>query len=244
MTTAGIDGCKAGWFVVVWNHSQPFFYLVKTTWELVEIIQQCDRVLIDIPIGISSTTASRECDRLLRKNMGTAYGSSVFNPPVRQALYVGSYKKACDINEQITGKRLSKQSWNISNKIREIDQMLFVERGIRSKIYESHPEWCFILLNDGKVLPHKKKTEEGKSLRLKVLEKVWKNPDRFYEKVLNQFKRNELAGDDILDAMVLSCFATNSLKNGLYSFPEDPPKDKMGLKMGIFYTSYYDLSKT
>ena len=237
MFTAGIDGCKAGWFVTGNRDNQPVYYVIENISDFTQIAMECDRIFIDIPIGLSSTEASRECDRLLRKNIGAPYTSSVFNPPVRQALYCDSYTKACDVNEHITGKRMSKQSWNITSKIREVDQWLTKQSDLRNNIFESHPEWCFSILNNETPIPYKKKTNDGEKYRLDLLEENWPEIRSYYEGIRNQTKRSLVSADDILDSIVLSYFSAISLKNGIYSFPEKPPADDKGLPMGIFYTT-------
>jgi predicted RNase H-like nuclease len=171
LKVAGIDGCKAGWIVVHYDHGQFADTLVTTQKHLLEIFIGHDRVFIDIPIGIASNTTSRECDRLLRDKLGTGYRNSVFNPPVREALYAGTYQDACQINYRITGKKISKQCWNICPKIRELDGLMRDIPTFKEKILECHPELLFKILNNRNSLIHKKKTEDGKRLRLSLLEK-------------------------------------------------------------------------
>ncbi len=44
-----------------------------------------------------------------------------------------SYEKACEVNEKLTGKRISKQAWNIIPKIRDVDSFLVENKNFREK---------------------------------------------------------------------------------------------------------------
>lgn len=61
-------------------------------------------------------------------------GSCLFNTPCRQAVYVDDYREASDINRMILGKGLSKQSFSISNRIREIDLLLERQPILKGKL--------------------------------------------------------------------------------------------------------------
>ena len=78
-----------------------------------------------------------------RPNVGK---SSIFNAPIRDVLKAKSYNEANTISKN-KGLGISKQSWNLVPKINELDQILQIK--IRPQIYESHPELCFQIMNDG-----------------------------------------------------------------------------------------------
>jgi predicted RNase H-like nuclease len=59
--------------------------------------------------------------------------SSIFPVPCREAVYMESYEKACEVNEKLTGKRISKQAWNIIPKIRDVDSFLVENKNFREK---------------------------------------------------------------------------------------------------------------
>lgn len=81
-------------------------------------------ILIDIPIGLKNGVHGERLSDLGARRILKARKSSIFPIPCREAVYVGSYTKACEVNEKITGKRISKQAWNIVPKIRDVDSFL------------------------------------------------------------------------------------------------------------------------
>ncbi|MDE0281285.1 MAG: DUF429 domain-containing protein, partial [Gammaproteobacteria bacterium] len=54
-TAFGVDGCKAGWFVL------------QTFGELVDMANEGDRIFVDIPIGLGDGPEERLCDREARR---------------------------------------------------------------------------------------------------------------------------------------------------------------------------------
>jgi len=63
--------------------------------------------------------------------------------PCREAVYAESYEKTCDINKELRGKSISRQSWNIIPKIRDVDAFLAKNEVFRGKVKETAPEVCF-----------------------------------------------------------------------------------------------------
>jgi len=163
---AGIDGCKVGWICVRVEGNQPLFNLAKRI-EDMEYIVSNRLSLIDIPIGLAESSI-RVCDSQAHKLLRPKRHNSVFVTPIRDAVYAESYKEACEANYKATGKKISKQAWSISKKVREIDafKKLFPEIALR----ESHPEVCFWALNGGIPCEYPKKTDKGIKERLDILE--------------------------------------------------------------------------
>merc|ERR1712070_431832 len=100
--------------------------------------------------------------------------SSVFNAPCRQAVRANNYIQAKEINKKILSKSISIQSWNISNKINEVDEFLIKNKNKQLNIHESHPELCFINLNNEVPLKNNKKTKQGVNERITILNKYIK----------------------------------------------------------------------
>ena len=121
----GVDGCRAGWLAIGLETEHDWkvniFPDVSSLWDH---HRQASLILIDIPIGLKAEgRAERRCDPEARKLLGPRR-SSVFPAPCRGAIYASSYQEACDINQRLTGKRLSVENWNIIPKIREVDCLL------------------------------------------------------------------------------------------------------------------------
>lgn len=139
----GVDGCSAGWFAVFlateaeknyeWEiglfpkFSSLIYFLINKYEQIAPLI------LIDIPIGLKNGVHGEQLSDLGARRILKARKSSIFPVPYREAVYVESYKKACEVNEKLTGKRISKQAWNIVPKIREVDSFL-----VENKIFRKN----------------------------------------------------------------------------------------------------------
>ncbi len=233
---AGIDGCRAGWIAIALDDRGFSHKLLKTSQELLEFFQAATLAFIDIPIGLSDSEASRSCDRLLRDALRPHFSSSVFNPPVRQAVYASSYEEACQRNAAATGKKISKQSWNISTKIRLIDELLLAQPSLRRTVLESHPEYLFFNLN-GHHLAHKKKTGSGRLERLQLLTKLFPAVEDVFGQVRSHYLKKEMADDDIVDALALAIGARLAREQGLMSLPHPIERDRYGIPMAIHYAT-------
>lgn len=219
-TVLGIDGCRAGWIAIAIGPERKLTpILLETTEPLFECLQRAPLTFIDMPIGLADSEASRPCDRLLRQALGPRFRSSVFNPPVRSAVYAQSYLEACDRNAAATGKKISKQSWNITSKIRQLDELLLAYPELRGTVLESHPELLFARLNGDRELLHKKKTTEGRMERLEILARFWPGVEAGYEEVRSQFLKKQMADDDIVDAMGLAIGAWLARDSGVSRLP-------------------------
>ncbi len=198
-----------------------------------ELALEADSLLIDIPIGLpDSGPDGRQCDREARRLLGRGRASSVFSAPARRTLAAVGYPQALELNRQATGRGLSRQSWNIVPKIREIDVLLCDNRALRGVLRESHPELCFRALNGQRAMHYNKKKREGQQERLHVLEHYFPQCHALFEQACAEFLRREVARDDIIDAMV--CAVTAKQGFGSYrTVPAMPASDGQGLAMEI-----------
>ncbi|NBC25613.1 MAG: DUF429 domain-containing protein [Bacteroidetes bacterium] len=233
MKTAGIDGCKAGWILITFD-KEPGYYVLRSDEELKTAFEEYDRIFIDMPIGLEDERYTRECDRLLREKLGSEYASSVFSPPIRPALNAPSYVEANMQSYDYTEKKLTVQAWNITPKIRTIDRFLSENESLRTSVFESHPELLFMNLNGGMIY-QKKKTKKGLRHRLGLVTEKEEIAADFFRDIKEEFRRNEVAEDDIVDSMVLALSAKQSADSGIQTLPEDPPHDSKGLPMAIHY---------
>ena len=229
----GIDGCKAGWVSIYkTNLSKWEIEIFTTIEEFWNIYSDAELVLIDIPIGlIDGGPAPRSAEVAARKYLSGKHSSSIFPTPCRAALLKSTYEEANQVNREKTGKGLSKQTWNIMEKIRELDILLQEDKNARNVFYEAGPELCFMTLAD-KSFNHYKKTEDGLKNRLNLILDYCNCDSSFYESALKRFTRKIVAKDDILDAWVLAISASFGKKN-LRFLPENYKYDSTGLPMRI-----------
>ncbi len=234
----GVDGCKAGWFLVAIGPSDEVEYGVfESIDQLFQAYSDAKYILIDIPIGLPSEAKYiRTCDTEVRKVLKPKRHNSVFSPPCREALSASTYSEACRTNNKITGRKISIMAYHISKKIREVDDLLSSTPNARKIIRETHPEICFWALAGYEPMDHYKKTSEGIAERLSLLKKHFPRARAIYKAALDRYLRKEVGRDDILDALAVAITASRLDDKHEATLPQYPEKDTRGLPMEMVYT--------
>lgn len=237
MIYVGADVCRAGWLAVTITPENGWRVAVYA--DIFGLWDQCKDaglILLDVPIGLpDGKKKARACDKEARQLLGPRR-PSVFPAPSRDAVYAygKSYKEASEINAGTIGKKLSKQSWGLIPKIRQVDQLLLNDDFARSCIKEVHPEVCFWALNGFRPMRYAKRGQAGFRERLGVLHRAYPASGDIVNYTLSEFRRREVAGDDILDALVAAVTASAAEK-GLTPIPQEAEYDSEGLPMEIVY---------
>jgi predicted RNase H-like nuclease len=239
---AGVDGCKAGWFVVIASatktrraghrHALKFkdFCVARNFAEVLAKTRDCRLVCIDIPFGLSDTAEPRECDVAARQLLGGRRASSVFPPPIRQCLWAKDPQTASNICLEHSGKKLNRQSFFIMPKIRDVDQVMTPE--LQRRVREIHPEISFWALNGKKPTQHNKKRLVGRNERIRLLAPIFPA----VQKLIAEARRpKQAAPDDILDALVAAWTAGRAAVGKAETLPQKPKLDGKGLRMEILY---------
>ncbi|ELZ99012.1 hypothetical protein C440_01610 [Haloferax mucosum ATCC BAA-1512] len=226
----GVDGCSAGW---VCARASPDGVAIEVVpdFEAVcdfAVAHEAERVLVDIPIGLSATDR-RDCDREARHRLGSR-ASTVFFAPVRAVLDADSHADANARNRARCGSGLSIQAWQLVPKIRDVDSVLRARPDVRDRVFEAHPELVFAAFA-GEPLAESKSTQVGRVRRLDLLRTAFPDgdPETVYRKTLSRTLRRDVARDDILDALALAVAARYPLE----TLPANPPRDAVGLTMAI-----------
>lgn len=207
LTYLGIDGCKGGWCVALYNGVFLKLEVLKKLSLLVEFLPSAEICFIDMPIGLSSQGTPRYLDEHLRNLLRSGTKSSAFNAPCRQAVYAYTYEEAKSINKTICGKSLSMQSWNICDKIKELDTYLQSSSLLQNLVFEMHPELCFQRLwKDSNV--YSKKSEQGAMMRSDILKNYIDQFESTVDTFLVSNKRQKVLKDDVLDACILAVAAS------------------------------------
>jgi predicted RNase H-like nuclease len=231
---AGADACKAGWFCVVRElETGSVCPVVASTSEALLAATESMAVLaIDIPIGLPNA-GKRECDVLARQCLGWPRRNSVFSAPIRSAVAADNRAEASRITEGVDGRRVAAQAYGIYAKTRSLDGLLALKADVRTRIYEVHPEVCFWAWNEERAMLARKKSQEGKRGRLRLVD-AWLGSQAFtYAR--ESFLKASVADDDILDAFAALWTATRIFEGQARTLPEVPPLDAMGLPMRIVY---------
>ena len=239
----GVDGCPGGWFSVGLDGDGNLARCgVYDTFEgLLAANQDARLVLVDIPIGLPEGEDERECDKLARYKL-EGRRSSVFRTPTRQAVQEAvrtwDYKATSRVQCKVTGKGLSKQTFNITCKIAEVDTALRSPgAGARPPVCEVHPEVCFWAMNSQSPMSHNKKVREGEWERLEVVTSYLPQARRIYKGLAKAFPSSQVAEDDILDALAAAVtgWLGKTGKGDLLTLPENPCTDAHGLPMEMVY---------
>jgi predicted RNase H-like nuclease len=229
----GVDGCRGGWLVATADASLSAlsFSLVADLASLVARAEAGDAIIaIDMPIGLGDD-GPRACDLAARRLLGRPRASSVFPAPCRAALAATTYRRACALSRRTLGVALSRETFNLLPKIRQVDALMTPV--LQEFVREVHPEVVFALLaGRGRGLPYPKRTPAGERLRLSLLRRVAPGFDP--GAVRRRLGPASVAGDDVIDAVACLVAAARIRRGEALVLPEDAvARDARGLRMEI-----------
>jgi len=233
----GVDGCRAGWMAVFRRIGDGACRrrVVAAFTDILGAPEAPAIIAVDMPIGLPERIVGpgRAAEQAVRPLLG-ARQSSVFSIPARAAVMAEDYRAACAIALATSEppKKVSKQSFNIFPKIREIDAVMTA--ALESRVFEVHPELAFWRLNDGAPMSLPKLVKgrpdpEGIHQRKQLLERFG-----FEMSILEQVPPKGAAIDDVVDACVTAIIAERLARGQATSFPPDPPRDARGLRIAIW----------
>lgn len=234
---AGVDGCPNGWVAVALNEGIGTVIQAQNFPELLGQLNMAETILIDMPIGLASNKAEEAYrpERMARRFIPNK-GTSIFNAPAEQAAYCTDYTDANMKNRDILGKGLSKQSYYICQKIRELDTFIKEHPFQGSKLMESHPEVCFArLASDKKPILHHKRTSVGQQKRLELLQSYAHDVVEAVKKELSSSTELQRIADDVIDATCLAIVAMYGVENEFQTIPVEPRKNGHNISMQMVY---------
>lgn len=229
----GIDGCPAGWMVVLAplaGADAPRLVVLPALSGLTTLGVEIAAIAVDMPIGLPDRIegSGRAAERAVRPLLGPRQ-SSVFTIPARAAIEATDYASACAA--ALVGsdppRKVAKQAFNLFPKIRELDHWLRAGSRPSCPVVETHPELVFRRLN-GQPLIHPKKTPEGKSERRTLLLSAGLPADWLAEK-----PPRGAGQDDLADAWACLLTARRVASGEAVTYPDPPPLDSFGLPMAI-----------
>lgn len=230
-TVAGVDGCRGGWFVVLWSSRGLERRCVPDFTAVLKATARAAVVVVDMPIGLldNAQRGGRDCDRGARSLLGRRH-VCVFSPPVRAALAETTYQAALAANRASSpaGLGISPHCFGLFEKLRQVDGSMTPD--LQRRVVEGHPELSFYALNGDRPMEHGKHSEAGKADRCRLLTEIPAFGD------LEQWLATEcprgVAYDDAFDAHVLAWTAARS---DAVRLPAAPPRDGRDLLMEIRY---------
>jgi predicted RNase H-like nuclease len=155
---AGVDGCRSGWVVATTDGvsvSRSFATIAGANFDL---------VAVDMPIGLPDTWG-RTADRAARSFIRPR-GACVFSAPPRSLLAYDTYADANAAAKANYGCGLTRQTFNLFEKLREVDAV--IDATNQDRFAEASPECSFRALTESVLAP--KRTVEGRRARHAALE--------------------------------------------------------------------------
>ncbi|MBS0248953.1 MAG: DUF429 domain-containing protein [Proteobacteria bacterium] len=246
---AGVDGCPAGWLVAFGRPSGEVRAprIVKSFADIVFSAEKPAIVAIDVPIGLprQSPAGGRRAEQEARALLGNRK-SSVFRIPSRPAVEASiastpvddreRFFAACAIARDTSDDRkgFAKQGFYILDKVAEVDGFLRAHKDNAGRVFETHPELAFVMMNGGKPLDLAKKVKSrvnppGLALRRDLLIRAG------MDDAIAAMKAPKGAGDDdLIDALACLVTARRIHARTARSYPADPPRDEYDLPMAIW----------
>lgn len=225
---AGVDGCPDGW-VVALEDLENGALSVRVAPDFAGVLALApgpSLVAIDIPIGLPERGA-RPSDRAARALLGPGATSRVFPAPPRAVLAARSYDEANRLRRALEGKGVSRQTYAILAKIREVDEAL--AHGPRARVCEVHPELSFRAMAGAARGLAPKKTAEGRAARERLVRRHFPSlgPRALAE------RPPRVRADDLLDAFAALWSARRIHAGSETVLPDPPPRDGRGRPMAI-----------
>lgn len=210
MRVGGVDGCRAGWVMVLVDNpgSGEARIEVDVCSDFGVVRSRCDEfgadfVGVDMPIGLA-VDGQRAAEREARRRLGVRR-SSLFPSPAHAVLGTVDWADALAVNRAVAGKGMSKQMYNLLPKIREVRSAVGADD--QPRFSEVHPESSFLAMAGR--LPAVKKSVLGQLQRLALVEQSlgsllgWAAGSELTMVELDDSEFPTLAGaalDDMLDA--------------------------------------------
>ena len=220
----GVDGCKRGWVFVRLENGAFTSAVVYEHFDAgVGASGDATVIGVDIPIGYPSPPAQRRAADGAARDMVKPLTSSVFPTPHPGVLTAPDWTTANALSRELTGKGLSKASFNLVPKILEVKPI--AKRNER--VYEVHPEVSFRALA-GHPLASKKQWNGHVERRALLVAAGIVIPDALGD-------AGTAAADDILDAAVAAWSASRIAAGEEISLPSPPEHDDDGRRIAIWY---------
>jgi predicted RNase H-like nuclease len=246
---AGVDGCPGGWLVAFGRPDGEIRTprMIKNFAGIVAADERPAIIAIDVPIGLpaQSPMGGRLAERETRALLGMRK-SSVFRIPSRPAVEASIAAEPADARERFFAacaiaretsddrKGFAKQGFYILDKVAEVDAFLRAHGDDAARVFETHPELAFVMMNGGAPLELAKKVKSrlnppGLDLRRDLLTRAG------IPQGVAAMKAPKGAGDDdLIDALACLVTARRIHAGVARSHPADPPRDDFGLPMAIW----------
>lgn len=246
---AGVDGCPGAWLAVFARPDGAVLppRVVKRFADIAFGDERPAVIAVDMPIGLPerSPAGGRLAEREARALLGDRK-SSVFRIPSRRAVEASVASAPADARERFfaacaiaretsdDSKGFAKQGFYILDKVAEIDAFLRGHKDDAARVFETHPELAFVMMNGGKPLDLPKKVKSrvhppGLDLRRQLLVRAGIDSN-----IAGMRAPKGAGDDDLIDALACLVTARRLFRGEARSYPQHPPRDAHGLPMAIW----------
>lgn len=232
---AGIDVCGAGWIVVLAQRPHPLRLTdatVATTFaDAMAFASAAAAVAVDIPIGLADQKF-RECDLVAREMMERRFKCRVFKTSPRRAIMAKTVPDRHRLHRELTGEGLPPPAAAFAGKVAEVDAWMLTSGKPQDRVFEVHPELCFMALNGGKPVVESKHGAASLRIRYGLLRPFFRGLDvaAWARHFLASRPRSAVKEDDVVDAVVACVTAAMWAPEATIPRAE-APRDSHGLYM-------------
>ncbi len=194
------------------------------------LTEDCQRVAVDIPIGLPSGKQIRRCDLEAKKLLSGHNTSALFYAPPRETLAAETPKEFQRLHRKTRQVGAGLPVWGFLAKVKEANAAM--TPALQKRIVEFHPELTWFRLAGENL--ESKHTPEGIVERKKLLRRAVPQLEQLLR--WKDFLGRAAALDDLLDALVGLAVAKASLKHHPCHLPDGRTElDRSGLRMEMWY---------
>jgi predicted RNase H-like nuclease len=224
LIVGGADGCRTGW--VICRREADGSLDIRVVKTLAEACEGLSILAVDMPIGFVDTPRpGRQCEGEARKLL-PGKASSVFPTPCRPALACLTHAHANAVSKAL-GMGVNQQTFNLFNKMREVDALLRGRPRLKRIVYEAHPELAFARMNGGRPVLSRKRKPDGHAERRRLL--------AAHGFACTVDRLSGSARDDILDAIAVCRTALLIADGSATRLGPAKARDSHGLPMNIWF---------
>lgn len=211
MQVLGVDGWKKKWVGVELNDGVLSSIRIFESLKEVVANKQYAVIAIDVPIGLPEIPP-RSADTIVRKNIG-GRASAVFASPPAFCLERdwSSRKELSDECKKRFGIGIGSHTFSLLQNIRQAHEIAKCDE----RVYETHPEYTFCVMNESRPLEFTKKAWNGVIERKRLLKR---NGIVLPEPIEGEAGR--VSVDDLLDAASCAWTANRIGKNCGVAVPD------------------------
>jgi len=225
---------EGGWLAVAYtadgfDHA-GVFDSVGELWTRYE--ESTERIAVDVPIGLESSTAPRPNEQRLRGLLGDR-AEAVALAPVREATRKRRYRTAARVHERKTGLDLPQRSFEATPVIAAVDEFLDAIDEARPVFLEAHPELCYLSFA-GESMDDSPDVAAGYAERMRALAEFDRDAPPTVQSVAESTAGERIPIPAVLDAVALG-LTVRPGSGQLRSLPEEPSRDERGLPMQYIY---------